>query len=148
MNAALEAGYRHIDTAFAYENEAFIGKVLKKWLDSGKIKREDLFITTKLPMFGVHPDRVDYFFKKSLENLQLDYVDLYLVHLPICFKFDSTKTVAEQRANRTPEDKTDHIGVWKVTGFTKKKLIKFLSFAENGSASRCRKNQNYRSVKF
>lgn len=48
INVALETGYRHIDTAFAYMNEAVIGRVLKKWLDSGKIKREELFIVTKV----------------------------------------------------------------------------------------------------
>ena len=48
MNDALEAGYRHIDTAPAYENEHVIGKVLKSWIDSGKVKREELFIVTKV----------------------------------------------------------------------------------------------------
>lgn len=93
-----------------------IGNVLKKWFDSGKVKREDLFITTKLPMYGVHPLRVEFFLKKSLENLQLDYVDLYLVHSPICFKFDpeSSQTMEEQFAVKIPEPKTDHVGVWKV----------------------------------
>ena len=47
MTSALENGYRHIDTAFAYGNEQAIGKALKKWLDKGG-KREDLFITTKV----------------------------------------------------------------------------------------------------
>lgn len=49
---ALEAGYRHIDTAPVYMNEKSIGKVLKEWLDSGRIQREDLFVTTKLPPPG------------------------------------------------------------------------------------------------
>ncbi|RLU18581.1 hypothetical protein DMN91_008938 [Ooceraea biroi] len=48
LDAALEAGYRHIDTATVYENESIIGNVLKKWLDSGKIERSDLFIVTKV----------------------------------------------------------------------------------------------------
>lgn len=52
LNEALESGYRHIDTALVYENEAAIGKILKQWLDSGKLKREDLFIVTKLPPSG------------------------------------------------------------------------------------------------
>lgn len=45
---ALSAGYRHIDTAYMYENEHIIGSVLKRWFDSGKIKREELFIVTKV----------------------------------------------------------------------------------------------------
>lgn len=48
VDVALEAGYRHIDTAFAYMNEAAIGRTLKKWLVSGKIQREELFIVTKV----------------------------------------------------------------------------------------------------
>lgn len=48
LEAALEAGYRHIDTATAYENEHVIGKVLERWLKSGKVKREELFIVTKV----------------------------------------------------------------------------------------------------
>lgn len=49
LNVALETGYRHIDTALFYQNEHIIGKVLKTWFDSGKLKREDVWITTKLP---------------------------------------------------------------------------------------------------
>lgn len=52
LHLALEAGYRHIDTAPVYMNEKAIGRVLKEWLDSGRVKREELFITTKLPPPG------------------------------------------------------------------------------------------------
>jgi len=48
VEKALEVGYRHFDTAYNYLNEQFLGNVLKRWLDSGKIKREELFITTKV----------------------------------------------------------------------------------------------------
>jgi diketogulonate reductase-like aldo/keto reductase len=48
VDAALEVGYRHIDTAYMYQNEAAIGKTLKKWFDSGRLKREDIFIVTKV----------------------------------------------------------------------------------------------------
>ena len=48
INAALEAGYRHIDTAYNYMNEDAIGEVLHEWLQSGKMKREELFIVTKV----------------------------------------------------------------------------------------------------
>ncbi|XP_063912523.1 1,5-anhydro-D-fructose reductase-like [Zophobas morio] len=115
LNTALESGYRHIDTAFAYENEKFIGEVLKQWFASGKLKREDVFITTKLPMQGVHPDRVETFMKKSLENLQLDYVDLYLIHFPIGFKCDESTLRPKMDDNNhvMPEAKTDHLGIWK-----------------------------------
>ena len=75
--AIVEWGYRHIDTAKVYKNEHIIGEALKECFEKG-IKREDLFITTKLW-------RDDYYdveagIKTSLEKLQLDYVDLYLIH--------------------------------------------------------------------
>jgi len=55
VDTALELGYRHIDTAFMYQNEAAIGKTLKKWFDSGKLKREDIFIVTKVGDAGSIP---------------------------------------------------------------------------------------------
>ncbi|KAF7280226.1 hypothetical protein GWI33_006271 [Rhynchophorus ferrugineus] len=108
LNAALELGYRHIDTAYVYRNEHVIGRVLKEWLTSGKIKRDDLFITTKLPMEAINPDRVEQYIKKSLESLQLDYVDLYLIHFPICTK--PRKPDSKEPIETEP---TDHIAVWK-----------------------------------
>lgn len=54
MNIALEAGYRHIDTATSYENEKVIGDVLKNWFDSKKLKRSDIFIVTKVILTIIH----------------------------------------------------------------------------------------------
>jgi len=90
LDAALEAGYRHFDTAFTYDNEVVFGKTLKKWFDTGKVKREELFIVTKLPVFGSHHERVEKYLKLSLERLQLDYVDLFLIHQPAGIKVDDT----------------------------------------------------------
>ena len=75
---ALKAGYRHIDTALAYENETEIGRALK---ESG-IKREDIFVTTKLPAQIKGYDETLEAFDISLKNLDLDYIDLYLIHAP------------------------------------------------------------------
>lgn len=109
MESALEAGYRHIDTAYAYENEHVIGKVLKKWIDGGKLKREDLFIVTKLPIFGLRPAEVQQYIDSSLEKLQLSYVDLYLIHSPFgCFK------VADKLTEWPLDLNTDHLALWKV----------------------------------
>ncbi len=73
---ALEAGYRHVDTAQLYRNERSVGAALRR---SG-LRREELFVTTKwLPMLG-GPKRE---LRRSLERLQLDYVDLYLIHWPL-----------------------------------------------------------------
>lgn len=110
LNAALEAGYRHIDTAFDYGNEAIIGKIVKKWIDSGKIKREELFITTKLPVSAVRPSSVEEHLKMSLENLGLEYVDLYLIHFPVCLKPNDGSN-KDKKFYET--EITDHIAVWK-----------------------------------
>lgn len=75
---ALEAGYRHIDTAHAYGNEVSVGKAIK---DSG-IKREEIFVTTKLPShIKTYEGAKEYFFD-SLASLGLEYLDLYLIHAP------------------------------------------------------------------
>lgn len=75
---ALKIGYRHIDTALAYENEFEVGTAIK---ESG-IDRKDIFVTTKLPAETKTHDGALNDFKTSLENLGLDYVDLYLIHAP------------------------------------------------------------------
>ncbi|XP_018579939.1 aldose reductase-related protein 2-like [Anoplophora glabripennis] len=111
LNAALEAGYRHIDTALIYKNEAVIGRILKEWISSKKLKREDLFITTKLPMVAMEKNRVEKFMKISLDRLQLDYVDLYLIHAPIGTKDGVDGTPRTFDTIQTAE--TDHIAIWK-----------------------------------
>ncbi|XP_047003041.1 aldo-keto reductase family 1 member A1-like [Schistocerca americana] len=114
INTALEAGYRHIDTAYVYMNEAPIGRALKKWLDSGKVKREELFIVTKLPNFGNHPDRVEKYIKRSLAALQLDYLDLYLVHHPCGLVEREGDMLPRDESGALLVDKeTDIISVWK-----------------------------------
>ena len=75
---AINTGYRLIDTAQAYGNEVAVGKAIKK---SG-IAREELFITTKLWVSDVSYEKAKKAFEKSLKNLGLDYLDLYLIHQP------------------------------------------------------------------
>lgn len=78
---AISVGYRHIDTAFCYQNEEEVGRGIKAALASGKVKREDLFVTTKL--WCTYHSRVEEGLDLSLKNLGLDYVDLFLVHWPL-----------------------------------------------------------------
>ncbi len=76
--SAFKAGYRHIDTAQAYQNEKAIGKALK---DSG-LKRDEYFVTSKLPAQIKGYQKTHDAFKRTMENLQLDVLDLYLIHAP------------------------------------------------------------------
>ncbi|CAK1592962.1 unnamed protein product [Parnassius mnemosyne] len=80
---AIDAGYRHIDTASIYDTEDEVGKAINKKLAEGAVKREDLFVTTKLWNDAHAREAVVPALRKSLETLNLDYVDLYLIHWPI-----------------------------------------------------------------
>lgn len=75
---ALETGYRHIDTASFYGNEVGIGNGIK----SSKVRREDIFLVTKLWNDDHGYENTLKAFNKSLENLQVEYIDLYLIHWP------------------------------------------------------------------
>ena len=84
--AALEAGFRQLDSAERYRNEKEVGEAIQKVFKEGKIKREEVFIATKLWNNNHRPERVKPAFEASLKRLQLDYVDLYLIHTPFAFQ--------------------------------------------------------------
>lgn len=108
---ALEIGYRHIDTAFYYRNEAAIGSALQKWFQKGG-KREDLFITSKLPFHANRPESVEKYLKKSLTDLKLEYVDMYLIHAPWGIKegdgFDK-----KEGSGPAVFEVVDHVALWR-----------------------------------
>jgi diketogulonate reductase-like aldo/keto reductase len=84
--AALEAGFRTIDTAERYRTEKEVGEAIQEVFKDGKIKREDVFVITKLWNTNHRPQRVKPAFEASLKKLQLDFVDLYLIHTPFAFQ--------------------------------------------------------------
>lgn len=83
---ALKNGCRHIDCAAVYGNENEVGNALKKVFDSGEIKREEVWVTSKLWNNAHKKENVIPALKQTLKNLQLDYLDLYLMHWPVAFK--------------------------------------------------------------
>jgi diketogulonate reductase-like aldo/keto reductase len=84
--AALEAGFRALDTAERYRTEKEVGEAMKEVFNEGKIKREDVFVITKLWNTNHRPERVKPAFEASLKRLQIDYLDLYLIHTPFAFQ--------------------------------------------------------------
>ena len=89
---ALEAGYRHFDTAQVYGNEAYLGKALA----SADVPRDELFITTKIAITNFGAKRTPHSFADSLQNLQMDYVDLLLLHFPVTLLRDKAWQALEK----------------------------------------------------
>ena len=86
VKTAVEVGFRHLDAAERYRNEAEVGAALKELFAAGTVRRDDLFVTTKLWNNNHRPERVRPALQASLNRLGLDAVDLYLVHTPFAFK--------------------------------------------------------------
>jgi diketogulonate reductase-like aldo/keto reductase len=86
VKTALEAGYRHFDCAERYRNEQAIGEAMQEVFKVGAIKREDVFITTKLWNTNHRPERVKPAFDASCRRLQIDYADCYIIHTPFAFR--------------------------------------------------------------
>ncbi|XP_042541850.1 estradiol 17 beta-dehydrogenase 5-like [Dipodomys spectabilis] len=83
---AIDAGFRHIDAAYMYRNEEEVGLAIRSKIADGTVKREDIFYTSKLPSTCLKPEMVRPCLEESLKKLQLDYVDLYIIHFPVPMK--------------------------------------------------------------
>ncbi|XP_013136566.1 PREDICTED: aldo-keto reductase AKR2E4-like [Papilio polytes] len=88
LSYAIDIGYRHIDTAHLYRVEPEIGQVVKRKITEGVVKREDLFITTKVWQHNHREADVEKSLRASLKRLDMDYVDLVLIHWPMSISSD------------------------------------------------------------
>nr|ATJ44502.1 aldehyde reductase 7 [Helicoverpa armigera] len=98
---AIEAGYRHIDTAAVYDDEEQVGQGIADAIAKGIVTREQIFVTTKLWNDKHARDQVVPALRESLKRLGLDYVDLYLIHFPVSTKSDGSP------------DNIDYLDTWK-----------------------------------
>lgn len=118
---AVKTGYRLIDTAAAYENETAVGKAIKRVFEEGIVKREDLFVTTKLWITDTSYEKAKEGFQRSLDRLGLDYVDLYLIHQPYHDYYGAWRALEELYE----DGKVRSIGV---DNFTQDRMADFLFF--------------------
>ncbi|XP_023716709.1 aldo-keto reductase family 1 member B1 isoform X2 [Cryptotermes secundus] len=109
---AIDAGYRHFDTALFYMNESEVGAAIRAKIAEGVIKREDVFVTTKLWNTHHRPGVVVDTCKKSLSNLGLDYVDLYLIHWPFGFQEGEDGRPKDEN-NKLIFSDVDYVDTWK-----------------------------------
>lgn len=116
---ALEMGYPMIDTAAAYGNEDIVGRAIKR----AKVKREDIFVTSKLWISDMSYEGAKRGLASSLKKLQLDYIDLYVLHQPIGDLYGAWRYLTEAYK----EGKIKAIGV---DNFTQAKLAEFIQFNE------------------
>jgi alcohol dehydrogenase (NADP+) len=97
VKEALKVGYRHIDAAWIYQNEAEVGQGIRACVEAGVLKREDLFVTSKLWNTFHAPEAVEKGCQETLTALGLDYLNLYLMHWPIAFRPDKSLNCPSQK---------------------------------------------------
>lgn len=130
IRSAILCGYRLIDTAHAYDNEEVVGKAIKSMIEEGTVNREDLFVIDKLWNTSHRPDLVLQACEESLRRLNLDYLDLYLMHWPIAFKEDQCTLYPRDENQEIIESDVDFIDTWaSMTHLVDKGLVRSIGIS-------------------
>lgn len=111
--AALEAGFRHLDCAERYRNEAAVGEAIQDAFKAGTLRREDLFVTTKLWNTNHRPERVKPAFDASCQRLQLDTIDCYIVHTPFAFQPGDEQDPRDERGQVIYDQGVTLVETWR-----------------------------------
>jgi diketogulonate reductase-like aldo/keto reductase len=111
--AALQVGFRHLDCAERYRNEEAVGEAMQAAFKTGTIRREDLFVTTKLWNTNHRPDRVKAAFDASRRRLQTEYLDCYLIHTPFAFRSGDEQDPRDERGQVIYDSGVTLIETWR-----------------------------------
>ena len=110
---ALEVGFRHFDCSERYRNEEQVGQAIWEAIQDGWIDRNDLFVTTKLWNNNHRPERVQPAIEASRGRLQLEYIDLYLMHTPYAFQPGDNQDPRDRNDNVTYDEGTTLMDTWR-----------------------------------
>jgi diketogulonate reductase-like aldo/keto reductase len=110
---ALETGFRVLDTAERYQTENQVGNAMQEVFKAGKIRRDEVFVITKLWNTNHRPERVRPAFEASRKKLQIDYVDLYLIHTPFAFQPGDDQDPRDSSGNVIYDKATTLLDTWK-----------------------------------
>jgi alcohol dehydrogenase (NADP+) len=110
---ALDAGFRHFDSAERYRNEREVGEALQAGIAAGAIARDDIFVTGKLWNTNHRPERVGPAFEESLKRLRLEYLDAYLAHTPFAFQAGDEQDPRDENGNVIYDKEVTLLDTWR-----------------------------------